>query len=170
MTIAIQLITTLGGRLLLLALGVDLPFVVHLFVWALMNFFMLLPVSIAGFGVREASFILLFGLFGVSRETSLAASFLALACTLAAIGPGGLVWLSRAFDRSAGPRAGGDRKPEPARGPRAGADLRSRLGSAPSDGRGFRPRACGTAGPTRRRARAAPRSDPRRTAAAAAGR
>jgi len=79
---------------------------VHLFVWALMNFFMLLPVSIAGFGVREASFILLFGLFGVSRETSLAASFLALACTLAAIGPGGLVWLSRAFDRRTGPRAG----------------------------------------------------------------
>jgi len=107
-TIAIQLITTLGGRLLLLALGVDLPFVVHLFVWALMNFFMLLPVSIAGFGVREASFILLFGLFGVSRETSLAASFLALACTLAAIGPGGLVWLSRAFERRTGTRAGAE--------------------------------------------------------------
>lgn len=105
-TIVIQLLTTLGGRLLLLALGVDLPYVVHLFVWALMNFFMLLPVSIAGFGVREASFILLFGLFGVSRETSLAASFLSLACTLAAIAPGGVVWLSRAFDRSTGPLAG----------------------------------------------------------------
>ncbi len=105
-TIVIQLITTLGGRLLLLALGVDLPFVVHLFVWALMNFFMLLPVSIAGFGVREASFILLFGLFGVSREASLAASFLALACTLAAIGPGGLVWLSCAFGRRTGSAAG----------------------------------------------------------------
>jgi hypothetical protein len=89
------------------ALGGDLPFVVHLFVWTLMNFFMLLPVSIAGFGVREAAFILLFGLFGVSRETSLAASFLSLACTLAAIGPGGLLWLSRAFDRPTGPGAGG---------------------------------------------------------------
>lgn len=98
-TIAIQLITTLGGRLLLLALGVDLPFVVHLFVWALMNFFVLLPVAIAGFGVREASFILLFGLFGVSPEASLAASFLALACILAAIGPGGLLWLYRGLNR-----------------------------------------------------------------------
>lgn len=109
-TTAIQLITTLGGRLLLLALGVDLPFVVHLFVWALMNFFMLLPISIAGFGVREASFILLFGLFGVSRETSLAASFLALACTLLAIGPGGLVWLYRSLSRDQPKAAAGGRE------------------------------------------------------------
>lgn len=95
---AIQVTTAIGGRLLLLALGVDLPLAVHVFVWTLMNFFFLLPVSVAGFGVREASFILLFGLFGVSREVSLAASFLTLACTLAVIAPGGALWLFRAFD------------------------------------------------------------------------
>jgi uncharacterized membrane protein YbhN (UPF0104 family) len=101
--IAIQAITSVGGRQLLLALGVDLPLVVHVFVWALMNFFFLLPVSVGGFGVREASFILLFGLFGVSRETSLAASFLCLFCTLAVILPGGLLWLGRGFGRRAAP-------------------------------------------------------------------
>jgi hypothetical protein len=95
--LAIQLITSLGGRLLLQALGVDLPLVVHIFVWALMNFFFLIPASVAGFGVREASFILLFGLFGVSREVALAASFLSLFCTLAVIAPGGVVWIARAF-------------------------------------------------------------------------
>ena len=95
MMIAIQLITSYGGRLLLLALGVDLPLHVNVFVWALMNFFFLLPASVAGFGVREASFILLLGLFGVSREASLAASFLALACSLIAIAPGGGIWLVR---------------------------------------------------------------------------
>lgn len=95
--IAIQLITSYGGRLLLLALGVDLPLHVNVFVWALMNFFFLLPASVAGFGVREASFILLLGLFGVSRETSLAASFLALACSLVAIAPGGIIWIARAL-------------------------------------------------------------------------
>jgi len=40
---------------------------VHVFVWALMNFFFLLPYH-RGLGVREASFILLFGLFGVSAR------------------------------------------------------------------------------------------------------
>jgi len=104
--IAIQVITSVGGRQLLLALGVDLPLVVHVFVWALMNFFFLLPVAVGGFGVREASFILLFGLFGVSRETSLAASFLTLLCTLTAILPGGLLWLNRGFGRRAAPPEG----------------------------------------------------------------
>ena len=93
--IVIQLITSYGGWLLLLALGVDLPLIVHVFIWALMNFFFLVPASIAGFGVREASFIILFGMFGVSREVSLAASFLALACTLVVIAPGGGIWLAR---------------------------------------------------------------------------
>lgn len=97
MMAGIQLLTALGGRMLLLALGVDLSLAVHVFVWTLMNFFFLLPVSVAGFGVREASFILLFGLFGVSREAALAASFLSLFCTLLAIAPGGVVWIARAL-------------------------------------------------------------------------
>jgi uncharacterized membrane protein YbhN (UPF0104 family) len=108
--IAIQVITSVGGRQLLLALGVDLPLVVHVFVWALMNFFFLLPVSVGGFGVREASFILLFGLFGVPRETSLAASFLSLFCTLVVILPGGLLWLRRTFGRRT--TASGGKGPE----------------------------------------------------------
>lgn len=95
--IAIQLITSAGGRLLLLALGVDLPFAVHVFVWALMNFFFLLPVTVGGIGVREASCILLFGLFGVSREISLAVSFLTLFCTVVVVLPGGLLWVGRSL-------------------------------------------------------------------------
>lgn len=97
MMFGIQLLTACGGRLLLSALGVDLPLTVHVFVWTLMNFFFLIPVSVAGFGVREASFILLFGLFGVSREAALAASFLSLLCTLVVIAPGGIVWIARAL-------------------------------------------------------------------------
>jgi uncharacterized membrane protein YbhN (UPF0104 family) len=92
--VIVQLITSVGGLLLLRALGVSLPLAVNVFVWALMNFFFLIPASVAGFGVREAAFIVLLGLFGVSRESALAASFLALACNLAAIAPGGLIWLA----------------------------------------------------------------------------
>ena len=90
LTLAVQLIASCGGWLLLLALGVNLPLIVHVFVWALMNFVMFLPVTIAGLGLREASFILLFGFFGVSREAALAASLLALGCALVSIVPGAI--------------------------------------------------------------------------------
>jgi glycosyltransferase 2 family protein len=66
----------------------------------LMYLFFLLPVSIGGFGIREASFIIILGLFGVGRENALASSFISLASVLITVGAGGLIWLSDGLKRS----------------------------------------------------------------------
>jgi glycosyltransferase 2 family protein len=85
----------------LLSIDVDLPLVTHVFVWTLMYLCFLLPVSIGGFGIREAAFIIIFGLFGVGREDALASSFISLASGLITIGAGGLIWLSDGLKRNA---------------------------------------------------------------------
>ena len=96
-----QIIASLGGKFLLLSIDVDLPLVTHVFVWTLMYLCFLLPVSIGGFGIREAAFIIIFGLFGVGREDALASSFISLASGLITIGAGGLIWLSDGLKRNA---------------------------------------------------------------------
>lgn len=101
-----QAVGGVGGFLLLLALNTSLPVTVHLFVWTLMTFAFILPVTVGGIGVREATFILLFGLFGVPREVALAASFVAFTCMLASLSIGGGLWLTD-----------GTRRPRPAPAP-----------------------------------------------------
>ncbi len=83
-------VCSLGGWCLLAAVGVDLPFRVHIFVWSIIYVLFKLPLSIGGFGVREVAYVVLFGLFGVEKEVALMASFLGLACTLLLTGAGGL--------------------------------------------------------------------------------
>ena len=50
--------------------------------------------SIGGFGIREAAFVVILGLFGVGRENALASSFISLASVLITVGAGGLIWLN----------------------------------------------------------------------------
>ncbi|KAF0137780.1 MAG: hypothetical protein FD153_1608 [Rhodospirillaceae bacterium] len=54
---------------------------------------MTLPISIAGWGVREQAMITAFGLVGVSEESALALSILSGLTILAGGLPGGVVWL-----------------------------------------------------------------------------
>ena len=91
-----QIIASYGGRLLMLSVGVDLSLTVHVFVWTLMFFIFLVPISVGTLGVREATFIIVFGLFGVEDEEALAGSFVGLASLLFTVGLGGLVWLAEA--------------------------------------------------------------------------
>ena len=67
----------------------DLSLTVHVFVWTLMFFIFLVPISIGTLGVREATFIVVFGLFGVEDEEALAGSFVGLASLLFTVGLGG---------------------------------------------------------------------------------
>jgi glycosyltransferase 2 family protein len=99
-TILCQFVASVGGKFLLLSIDVNLPLLTHLFVWTLMYLFFLLPVSVGGFGIREASFIIILGLFGVGRESALASSFISLASVLITVGAGGLIWLSDGLKRS----------------------------------------------------------------------
>ncbi|MFC2029611.1 lysylphosphatidylglycerol synthase transmembrane domain-containing protein [Chloroflexota bacterium] len=64
----IQFQSALRAQVFFLALGYELPFAVNLFVAPVIYFVSHLPISFGGFGVREAAFILLYGLFGVPPE------------------------------------------------------------------------------------------------------
>lgn len=57
------------------ALGLDPGVAVWCLVYASVSVLMLLPVSVAGIGLREGGYVGLLALFGVNRETALALSF-----------------------------------------------------------------------------------------------
>ena len=54
----------------------------------------LVPVSLAGWGVREAALVVALGSFGVPAEAALAISVLVGLCLIVAGLPGGLIWLA----------------------------------------------------------------------------
>jgi hypothetical protein len=54
----------------------------------------LLPVSLAGWGVREAALVVALGSFGVPAEAALAISVLLGLCSIVVGLPGGLIWLA----------------------------------------------------------------------------
>jgi hypothetical protein len=54
----------------------------------------LVPVSLAGWGVREAALVVALGSFGVPAEAALAISVLVGLCSIAVGLPGGLIWLA----------------------------------------------------------------------------
>lgn len=54
----------------------------------------LLPVSLAGWGVREVALVVALGSFGVPAEAALATSVLLGLCTIIVGLPGGLIWLA----------------------------------------------------------------------------
>ncbi|MGM0651013.1 MAG: lysylphosphatidylglycerol synthase transmembrane domain-containing protein [Bacteroidota bacterium] len=70
-SIFIQIIGALFVNLAFLAFGVDLPFVINLFLVPVMNLLFLLPVSFGGIGLRETAYVVLYGAFGVSEEIAL---------------------------------------------------------------------------------------------------
>jgi hypothetical protein len=53
----------------------------------------LAPVSLAGWGVREAALVVVLGSFGVPAEAALAISVLVGLCLILVGLPGGLIWL-----------------------------------------------------------------------------
>jgi uncharacterized protein (TIRG00374 family) len=88
-----RIVCAVGGWMMLLAVGVDLPILIHVFVWTLMFLIFMLPISVGTLGIREGTFIILFGLFGVGTETALAASFVAFVCLLITTMAGGVLLL-----------------------------------------------------------------------------
>lgn len=78
LSVAMLAIGAVGTEWLFLAMGRQVPFGVNLFVVPVMLLLFALPISFGGVGVREGSHILLYGLFGLSKETALLASMLSL--------------------------------------------------------------------------------------------
>ncbi len=72
---------------------IDLEFKHSLLLMPLIILLTILPVSIAGWGVREGAMIMLLGLVGIPSEQALALSILVGIVALVSGLPGGLIWL-----------------------------------------------------------------------------
>jgi uncharacterized membrane protein YbhN (UPF0104 family) len=78
LSFGIQFVAAVGSQIFFLAAGYEIPFIVNLFVTPILSFIFLLPISFGSLGIREAAFIIIYGLFGVPAETALLVSFFAL--------------------------------------------------------------------------------------------
>lgn len=92
----IQILSAIGSQIIFRAVGYDLPFVINLFVCPLFYFIFLLPISFGSIGIREGTYILLYGLFGVPMEVALLVSLLNLLGIMTNSAIGALfIWCSR---------------------------------------------------------------------------
>ena len=60
---------------------------------------MLLPLSVAGLGLREVSYVALLGLFGIAPPVALAISLMVFGCVLLSAAAGALIELRSAVRR-----------------------------------------------------------------------
>jgi uncharacterized protein (TIRG00374 family) len=91
-------IVTIGMTILAFKLagdsvGIPLSFAGWLIIVPPVSLIQLLPVSLAGWGVREVALVVALAAFGVPAETALAASVLLGLCQISIGLPGGLIWL-----------------------------------------------------------------------------
>ncbi len=73
-----------------LALGIDIPISAYFVVTPVVIFVMLIPISMSGWGVREAILVTLLTLYGADGETVLAMSLLIGVCSVISTLPGAL--------------------------------------------------------------------------------
>jgi glycosyltransferase 2 family protein len=88
------------------SLGISVGLIPMLAVTSLMSLIVALPISVAGWGVRELSLVALLGIFGVDREAALVLSVeIGLISTLLCL-PGGVIWLTLRGQRNSAVDAG----------------------------------------------------------------
>ncbi len=75
-TLVAYIIYFLFSDLILLSLGVRHSFVDIAFILSLMSLATILPISVAGFGTREASLVILFAQYGINSATAISFSLL----------------------------------------------------------------------------------------------
>lgn len=92
----------LGGYLIARSLDIGVSPISMVAIMSLMAFAVALPISAAGWGVREASLVVLLGLIGVDRSRALLLSVeFGLLTTLLSL-PGGVIWLALRGRRNLG--------------------------------------------------------------------
>ena len=87
-------LSILGVMLVAQSLGVELSFISWVAIIPPITLIQLVPVSLAGWGVRELGFVVVLAGFGIPAEAALAASLLVGLCMIVIGLPGGLLWLS----------------------------------------------------------------------------
>ena len=89
----IHLINIVVIYILAVDLGIAISFLASFVLFPIVIFFMLVPISIAGWGVREGAMVILLGLVGISSESALALSLLyGIILTIVGLA-GGILWL-----------------------------------------------------------------------------
>jgi hypothetical protein len=87
-------LTVLAFKLVGDAVGSRISFGSWMMIVPPVTLIQLVPVSLAGWGVREAALVVALGSFGVPAEAALAISVLVGLCSIVAGLPGGLIWLA----------------------------------------------------------------------------
>lgn len=95
LSLAAQMLQSLMAWYLGYALGLDLAFAAIVVFLPLANIATMLPISIAGWGLREAVLVGAFGMIGITAESAFALSVLIGLVSLAASLPGLPIWLAR---------------------------------------------------------------------------
>jgi uncharacterized membrane protein YbhN (UPF0104 family) len=102
LSLAIQALTLIGAFLLARAMALEVGFVVVAALMPLVMLVSIVPISIAGWGVREGAMITAFGFVGMAPADALAFSVLFGAILLAVGAVGGIVWLAGDMRRRTG--------------------------------------------------------------------
>ena len=87
-------LTILSFMLVADSLAVRLPFSSWIVIVPPVSLIQLVPVSLAGWGVRELGFVVVLAGFGIPTEAALATSLLVGLCLIVVGLPGGLLWLT----------------------------------------------------------------------------
>jgi uncharacterized membrane protein YbhN (UPF0104 family) len=94
LAVATVSLSTLAFMLVADSLGVNLPFISWIVIVPPVTLIQLVPVSLAGWGVRELGFVVVLAGFGIPAEPALAASLLVGLCMIVIGLPGGFLWLT----------------------------------------------------------------------------
>lgn len=91
-SLAFDVLLIVFNVLIACSLGIEQPLGIFLLFTSIISFSLTLPISVGGLGVREQTYILLFGALGVSAAAATAMSLLNYALTNLAIGILGGLW------------------------------------------------------------------------------
>ena len=91
-SILIHLISVIAVMIMATGLGINVEWGGFLLIIPLVTLMMVVPISIAGWGVREGVMVVGFGYLGVASEAALALSILYGLLMLVVALPGGIVW------------------------------------------------------------------------------
>lgn len=82
LSILIHIATAFSNYLFFSSLEIHIPVKIHFFLIPILTILVLMPVTFAGLGIREGSFIILYGMFEIPMETALLVSFMNLFANL----------------------------------------------------------------------------------------
>ena len=100
LSLCIHMLSIVSVYLLAIGMGLTVTWMNLLLIIPLVIFFIALPISIAGWGIREGVMVLGLGYLGVSSEEALALSIVFGLSTLIVSIPGSAIWLLESLNNN----------------------------------------------------------------------